>query len=272
METYNLKKMQELLKDFYNLTNIKICIYDNLGNELCYYPEKLSSFCSIIRKNETMNKRCESCDKKAISICKQSHEQYIYTCHAGLLECISPIIFDKKIIGYIVIGQIKSPYHNNFNDIKNNIPEEFHNKLKEKFDSLPSINVGKIKSAMRILDACASYEYLKKLIESNENRIDILLDEYINEHLAEDLSVEILCSHFRLCRSEIYSIFKKYFNNTPAEYIKIRRLKYACNLLKNSNLHIYEIAKKCGIPDYNYFSKVFKRTFNITPKNYRKKT
>ena len=43
-----------------------------------------------------MNERCESCDRKAISICKQTHEQYIYTCHAGLLECISPILFEKN--------------------------------------------------------------------------------------------------------------------------------------------------------------------------------
>ena len=271
MGTYNLEKMQELLKDFYNLTNIKICIYDNSGNELCYYPEKFTAFCSIIRKNTTMNNRCESCDKKAISVCKQTHEQYIYTCHAGLLECISPIIFEEKIIGYIAIGQIKSPYHNNFDDIKENIPEEIHDTLKEKFDFLPSISVGKIKSAMRILDACASYEYLKKLIEVNDNRIDILLDEYINKHISEDLTVEILCSHFHLSRSEVYSIFKNYFNNTPAEYIKMRRLKHACHLLKNSHLQINEIAKKSGIADYNYFTKVFKKTFNTTPRNYRKK-
>ena len=170
-----------------------------------------------------------------------------------------------------MIGQIKSPLHSDFNSIKDNFPIQMYDKLKETFDALPAINVGKIKSAMRILDACASYEYLKGLIESNEKKIDILLDEYINDHLAKDLSVEILCSHFHLSHSEIYSIFNKYFNTTPVEYIKIRRLKHACYLLKNSDFLINEIAKKCGIPDYNYFSKVFKKTFNITPKEFRKK-
>ena len=44
MQQYDLQKMQELLHDFYNLTKIKICIYDNAENELCYYTEKLTYF------------------------------------------------------------------------------------------------------------------------------------------------------------------------------------------------------------------------------------
>ena len=43
MESYDLKKMQELLHDFYYLTKIKICIYDSAENELCFYPENATA-------------------------------------------------------------------------------------------------------------------------------------------------------------------------------------------------------------------------------------
>ena len=55
-----LFKMQELLKDFHSLTNMKICIYDSDENELCFYPEKFSSFCSLLRSNVEMNERCKN--------------------------------------------------------------------------------------------------------------------------------------------------------------------------------------------------------------------
>ena len=54
---YNSQKMFELLRDFYLLTGIKICIYDKNENEIAYYPEKLSGFCTLIRKNKVFEKK-----------------------------------------------------------------------------------------------------------------------------------------------------------------------------------------------------------------------
>ncbi len=269
MNNYNLKQMQELLHHFYNLTNIKICIYDNNENELCFYPEKLSPFCSLLRENPQMNERCKNCDQRAFLECKKTREQYTYTCHAGLLECVSPILYEGKIIGYIVIGQIKTS--NQFNvSCGENLSKSFCKDLEKRFNDLPTIEIDKINSAIKILDACTGYEYLKNLVKSSENKIDAQLDEYINQHITENLSVTALCSHFHLSHSEIYSIFKEYFLSTPAEYVKLRRLKHACNLLKQTNLPVNEIAKQCGIPDYNYFSKIFKSVFKTSPREYRK--
>ena len=270
INTYDLQKMRELLRDFYNLTHIKICIYDSTGNELCFYPEKLTPFCELLRRDEEMNDRCKICDRNAFSQCKKTHEQYVYTCHAGLLECVSPILFEKKIIGYIAIGQIKSNERADFSHIESNLPSKLREALADRFEKLPSVDMEKINSAIRILDACTGYEYLKQLVHAADNKIDVLLDGYINDHLSEDLSVQLLCSRFRLSHSEIYSVFKEFFHATPAEYIKMRRLKKACELLQNTNFSVNKIAKECGIADYNYFSKVFKRTFGMSPRAFKK--
>ena len=97
MKNYNLQKMQELLQHFYNLTSIKICIYDNAENELCFYPEKFSPFCALLRTDPEMNERCKACDQRAFSECKKTREQYTYTCHAGLWECVYACIGEKLI-------------------------------------------------------------------------------------------------------------------------------------------------------------------------------
>ncbi|MBO5223273.1 MAG: PocR ligand-binding domain-containing protein [Clostridia bacterium] len=264
---YNFTKIQSLLKDFYNLTGIKTCIYDNEENEICYYPEKFTPFCSMLRKDPQMDERCKNCDKKAFTICKKTRAQYVYTCHAGLIECVSPILYDNKIIGFVVLGQIKPQSDSRIATDSEYTSEE----LDAMYRKLPNISMEKINSAIKIIDACAGYEYLKNLLHSVENKIDVLLDRYISENLTADLSVQALCSVFHLSHSEIYSIFKDYFHSTPADHVKSRRLAYARTLLETTTLPVNVICKKCGLDDYNYFSKIFKRHFGLSPRELRKK-
>lgn len=259
MAIYDLDKMQALLKDFYSLTGIKICIYDKNENELCYYPEKHSGFCKLVRKYPHLKSKCDECDKYAFKECKKIHKQYTYTCHAGLLECISPIIINENIIGYIAIGQIRS----------HNPPKSINEKFLDEYNNLPIIPFEKISASMRILDACTGYEYLKGLIQETDS-IDFRLNDYILKNISRDISTKQLCLEFHVSRNELYSIFKKYFDTTPADYIKKKRLDTACKLLKTTSLHVNEIATQCGIPDYNYFSKVFKKALAVSPTEYRK--
>lgn len=262
--------MQDLLHDFYNLTGIKICIYDDNENEVCYYPEKLTDFCRCLRKDKAMDARCRECDNLAFATCKKTHKRYVYTCHAGLLECFSPILYNDRIIGYIVLGQIKASERDDFDSIADRFSQERREELKKNFNRLASTRMDKINSAIHILDACAGYEYLKSLIRAAESDIDATIGAYIDENLDSDLSVQTLCSRFHLSRTEIYSIFKEYYNSSVADLIKKRRLKKACDLLKNTDLPVHKVARQCGIPDYNYFSKVFKKSFGMSPRSYRK--
>lgn len=170
-----------------------------------------------------------------------------------------------------MIGQIKASEHADFSTIAMRFPEQRREELRENFNRLPSAGMDKINSAIHILDACAGYEYLKNLISAAESKIDATIGAYINEHLADDLSVQALCSRFRISRSEMYSIFKEYFNSSVADFVKNRRLNRACALLRETELPVNRIAEQCGIPDYNYFSKTFKKYFGMSPREFRKK-
>ena len=195
--------------------------------------------------------------------------QHSYICHAGLRECISPITFEGRIIGFIMIGQIKE------GELPSRQTRDLIQKAEESllaaYEALPSIESEKLTSAFRILDACASYELLKSLATFNAPRIDRELEHLVQENLSGALSVPFLCARLRLSHNEIYTVCKEYFASTPAEYIKKSRLAYAKRLLAESDLPIGEIAIRCGIPDYNYFSKVFKAAFSESPTAYRKR-
>lgn len=268
MNPPNREKLQELLCDFYTLAGIKICLYDSAQNELCYYPEKLSPFCRRLREDADMHAKCAECDRRAFAGCTTLRKRVVHTCHAGLLECFAPILCNDAIVGYIVIGQIRGE-NIGFDAVKDRIPERLHGHLKEAFEQLPVVSGRKIGAAIRILDACAGYEFLKSVLRFTEKPLDVRIAEYIEANLTNDLSVGTLCRVFHLSRSEIYGIFRERFDSSVAGFVKERRLRTACELLTSTDVTVGRIAGQCGIPDYNYFSKQFKKRFGVSPTRYR---
>ena len=260
--------LQALLRDFYNLTGIKTCLFDADGNELFYYPPMHSRFCALLREDGEMDARCKQCDKEGFDICRKTRAQHAYICHAGLGECISPILFENRIVGFIMIGQIRKTSAPTKESTA--LIQKAGKVLAEAYEELPSIPAEKLSSAFRVLDACAGYELLRAVSSFNLPRIDRELEQLVQSNLSLPLSVPFLCSKLRLSHNEIYNICKEYFAKTPAEYIKSSRLAYAKQLLSETDLPVCEIAVRCGIPDYNYFSKVFKAAFSLSPTAYRK--
>ena len=71
-------------------------------------------------------------------------------------------------------------------------------------------------------------------------------------------------------RSVFRRCFKKYYAQSPMNYVALYRLKYAQELLLKSSLSISEIAAECGFRDSSYFVKVFRKYLGQTPSEYRK--
>ena len=57
---------------------------------------------------------------------------------------------------------------------------------------------------------------------------------------------------------------------TLVEYINSSRMKRAAGMPTQSNLSITAIAEKVGIYDVNYFTKIFKKAYQMTPTLYRR--
>lgn len=93
---------------------------------------------------------------------------------------------------------------------------------------------------------------------------DIL--RYINRHLADDLSLEKLCQHFYISKSQLNRNFKKVNGSTVWEYITAKRLLLAKEMLKNGGRPT-EIYSNCGFNDYVTFYKAYKKHFGTSPKN-----
>lgn len=264
----NTAELQKLLVDFYTLTNMKICIYDSDGKEVSFFPERFSAFCGRLREDERMDGMCKECDLAAIERCRRTGRAQIYTCHAGLTECITPIIVGSNIRGFIAIGQIRGEKSIKFTG--KNMDSKIRESLLVDYEALPVMPESRIEAAAHVLEACASYEELKRFIDDFETDIEGRIEEFVRDNLTENIGVERLCFEFGFSRRELYSVMKRSFGCTPAEYVKNVRLERACRFLRMTKKSISIVAEECGIGDYNYFSKLFKKRYGVSPREYRK--
>lgn len=91
----------------------------------------------------------------------------------------------------------------------------------------------------------------------------------IDYDLTADLSLKNLASQLNVNPSYLSTLFKKETGSTLTEYVNQKRIEHAIFLLNSSSLQIQMIAQYSGIPDVNYFTKLFKRLIGKTPKEYR---
>jgi AraC-like DNA-binding protein len=93
--------------------------------------------------------------------------------------------------------------------------------------------------------------------------------QIIEAHLFSQLSVEELAGLTHLSLSSFKREFAKLYNDTPANYIKTKKLEKAAELLAVSNQRITDIALECGFSDLASFTKSFHDKYNTTPTTYR---
>lgn len=147
------------------------------------------------------------------------------------------------------------------------------NKITQKYIQMYS--AGKNKSNNDVL-----VRYLEELVTAvKEHRLSygtysapiIKALEYIELHLGEPISISTLSDCAGLSVSQLSRILKREVGESASAIISKMRCKKAANLLKTTDLPIGEISSFVGYADNNYFVKVFKKVYGMTPGDYRKK-
>ena len=98
------------------------------------------------------------------------------------------------------------------------------------------------------------------------------IKDYIRAHYdSPDISLSSISDNFNISQSYLCTIFKKYNFMSITSYITDLRMDEACRCLKETSMKVAEIAKKVGYYDAHYFMRVFKKYFDASPSDYRKK-
>lgn len=104
----------------------------------------------------------------------------------------------------------------------------------------------------------------------NENPVIKKTCEFIAMHLSSDISLEDAAKAAGVSPFYLSKLFKEEMNETFINYVTEKKMEKAKNLLKESDLSIKEITAACGYNDQNYFSKIFKNRYDISPSEFKR--
>jgi AraC-like DNA-binding protein len=87
---------------------------------------------------------------------------------------------------------------------------------------------------------------------------------------ARQWTLEALASHAGLSRTSLAERFRKTMGNTPLNYLRSVRMQKAMGVLSQSERSLEQIAQEVGYQDAFSFSKVFKRSVGVAPRDFRR--
>lgn len=125
-------------------------------------------------------------------------------------------------------------------------------------------------------EICAEDEKKKKAEQAAKNKTesyetlkrDIII--YLEENYwNRDLSQILVADHFHISVYSLSRMFKKQFNMGFSEYVNIKRLERAKELLEKTDKPIKDISIEVGFSEANYFSRLFKHNYGISPTEFR---
>ncbi len=118
-----------------------------------------------------------------------------------------------------------------------------------------------------LLECTTAVTSIKK---SEENPIIKKVCAYVDDNLAQNISLETAADFVQVSSFYLSKLFKEEKGETFINYISDKRLEKSRQLLANTELSIKEISASVGYNDQNYYSRIFKSKYGLSPKEYRK--
>lgn len=105
---------------------------------------------------------------------------------------------------------------------------------------------------------------------SSQARLQLMM-QYIHQNYMHDISLDAIAGHAKISKSTVLNLFRKYLHIAPINYLINYRLNEAARLLSNTEKKINTISDETGFNNVDYFCRLFKKHYHLTPTEYRKK-
>lgn len=105
-----------------------------------------------------------------------------------------------------------------------------------------------------------------------ETGASVLIEQlklFIGQHLSEDLSLDQLSRRFHVNPTYLSRLFKQTTSEALSLYITKEKMNAARRLLLQDGMKVGDAAKRVGYNNPNYFAKVFRSTFGMSPQEYK---
>ena len=208
------------------------------------------------RYQESFAGKSEMCTPGAVRLLPagENHENKFHRDSRYLTVQISPQSFPRippNAALYAQAGQIQSP-------LVEHIGQQLCKELRMRDDLSPLVIEGILYQLLGAIERhlrVDKYEprWLKPIYQ-------LLQDRFTDDLRLAEIAATAGVHPVHLCRE-----FKKRQRVSIGAYLRQLRIQRACQLLRNSQMPLAEIALECGFSDQSHFSATFKRTMGTTP-------
>ncbi len=115
---------------------------------------------------------------------------------------------------------------------------------------------------------CLLLSLQSREFEKKQHPLVIQIKRYLHAHLKEKITLSSLVESTFFSVAYCEGVFKQETGISIVEYLLRERIRRAKRLLSEGALPLTDIAEEVGFPDYNYFSRTFKKRVGVSPKSY----
>ena len=103
-----------------------------------------------------------------------------------------------------------------------------------------------------------------------KNNLANLVADYIDKHITERITNQLLCRELGITRPTLCKIFMARYGISPIKYINQSKIQFAKKLIRESEMNFTQIADYLAFSSVHYFCKTFVRYESMTPTEYSK--
>ena len=268
-ELFLSDEVQSLLDDFAALLDVRVTFFSLSGEFLRRGKEMHNcEYCRIIQEKPGGRQHCVSmdCDKQREAV--EKGQIIDYRCHAGLHECLAPVMVRGVVAGFVMFGQFR---------IEGEEPPQWHGvpgaekeKLARAYSELPCFTAEKLKGILGVLKTLIDYIAVRELAVLQGDRLRAEIDKYIEKHATEDIRLPDMAKKLGRSVSTISQFLRRNYQTSFKGILLDARLAIAEKMWHNDpNATVAEVAFASGFRDQFYFSRVFRRRKGVPPGKFR---
>ncbi len=218
---------------------------------------------------EEKNAIVKNCGNYVTKYVPTDNDEYCEAIAVYLYPDLLKEVYKNEVPGFLEHGSIPEPKKL----IANELVEQFVMNITLYFESPEVVDeelgMLKIRELITILLKSENHENVVQLLSEIFAPVNVSFRNSIRENLYNSLTLDQLAFICNMSLSTFKREFKKLFDETPARYIKRKRLERAAQLLLATEDKVSAIGYDCGFQDVTTFSELFKKQYGKSPKNYR---
>ncbi len=270
-----LSILNDIREIFYESTGLIISFhYPVGGGRWDFYPKDgRSSYCSLVQSSEAGLKKCIESDQEAFESARRERRVTFYTCHAGVVNAVIPLLYQGIEVGSIFTGQVLIEEPNDFGSILLNLaalglPQD---ELRRTYRELKIIPEKRFEYNVKLLSLMANYILTKEreiILQKEINRKNRELHRKEEEKAKlekdlKDLSISIL--EFEAKKQALSGMEGFPAINALGNTIPKAQLFMKANL--HRDIRLIDVARAVYLSP-SYFSTLFKEYTGYTFSNY----